>query len=43
MPAATPARAGVREPGARRERQSQQYRRRPFHMSLHEENPDEKV
>jgi hypothetical protein len=43
MPAATPASAGVREPGARRERQSQQYRRRPFHVSLHEENPDEKV
>jgi hypothetical protein len=43
MPAATPAPAGVCEPGAHRERQSKQYRRRPFHVSLPKENPDEKV
>jgi hypothetical protein len=43
MPAAARASAGVCEPGAHRERQSKQYRRRPFHVSLPEENPDEKV
>jgi hypothetical protein len=45
VPAAAPASAsaGVCEPGTRRERQSKQYRRRPFHVSLPEENPDRKV
>jgi hypothetical protein len=41
--AAAAAFSGVGKPGAGEESQSEQYRDRPFHVSLLAENPDEKV